>query len=147
ITALSFRKIARSTVAEQRKSVAAVNTSFQESIAGVNVSKSFAKEKKTFEDFREVNDDNYRKGMRRAFVFVSIFPIIDLIATLGIAAILFYGGNLATISVHPLSSTLFLSCHPIKYFLQSISRRISRLGTHSRSYGRRTSSPRKKGCD
>jgi ABC-type multidrug transport system fused ATPase/permease subunit len=98
ITALSFRKIARSTVAEQRKSVAAVNTSFQESIAGVNVSKSFAKEKKTFEDFREVNDDNYRKGMRRAFVFVSIFPIIDLIATLGIAAILFYGGNLATSS-------------------------------------------------
>lgn len=95
-TALAFRKIARSSVTEQRKSVAAVNTSFQESIAGVNVSKSFAKEKKTFEDFQEVNDDNYRKGMRRAFVFVSIFPIIDFIATLGIAAILFYGGNLAT---------------------------------------------------
>ncbi|MFX0116949.1 MAG: ABC transporter transmembrane domain-containing protein, partial [Candidatus Hodarchaeota archaeon] len=80
LTALAFRKIARSTVAEQRKSIAAVNASFQESISGVNVSKSFTKEKKTFEDFQTVNDDNFRKSMKRAFVFVSIFPLIDFIA-------------------------------------------------------------------
>lgn len=97
-TALAFRKIARSSVADQRKSIAAVNTSFQESISGINVSKNFAKEKKTFEDFQQVNDENFRKGMRRAFVFVSIFPLIDFIATLGIAAILFFGGNLAASS-------------------------------------------------
>lgn len=94
-TALKFRTIARTTVTNSRRQLATVNAHVQESISGIGVAKSFRRENMIYDEFNEVNNKFYNVERINGFVFGSIFPILITIAGVGVAAIVWFGINLA----------------------------------------------------
>ncbi|MCY4466956.1 MAG: ABC transporter ATP-binding protein [Chloroflexi bacterium] len=94
-TALKFRKVARRTVTNSRRQLATVNAHIQESISGIAVAKAFRREQMIYDEFKAVNQESYEVEKINGFVFGSIFPILATIAGVGVAAVVWFGINLA----------------------------------------------------
>ncbi len=91
--ALAFRFVARRTSQQARRVLAEVNTNIQESITGIAVAKSFRQEAALHRDFGRVNAESYRLGLRQGLVIQSIFPILGVIAGIGTALVIWFGGR------------------------------------------------------
>ncbi len=95
LIALAFRKIARDAVTQSRRVGAEVSSHIQESISGIGVAKTFRQEHAIYGEFQDVNAQSYRINLRTGYIFNSIFPILSLVAGLGTAAIVYFGGETA----------------------------------------------------
>jgi len=93
VTALGFRKIARNTVTQSRRIHAEVSSHIQETVSGIGVAKTFRQENTVYKEFLDVNKQSYRINLRTGYVFSSIFPILNLLAGFGGAALVYYGGR------------------------------------------------------
>ena len=94
-TALKFRTVARRTVTNSRRQLATVNAHIQESISGIAVAKAFRREQMIYDEFKTVNHESYEVEKVNGFVFGSIFPILVTIAGVGVAAVVWFGINMA----------------------------------------------------
>jgi ABC-type multidrug transport system fused ATPase/permease subunit len=94
-TALAFRKIARETVTSSRRVNAIVSSHIQETISGIGIAKAFRQERAIYEQFLDVNAQSYRVNLRTGYTFSSIFPILNLLAGVGTAALVYFGGRQA----------------------------------------------------
>lgn len=92
ITALAFRRIARSTITQSRRVNAVVNAHVQETISGISVAKTFRQEQAVYNAFIDVNNQSYGINLRTGYTFSSIFPILNLIAAIGSGALIYFGG-------------------------------------------------------
>lgn len=94
-TALAFRKIARETVTQARRATAEVSAHIQETISGISVAKTFRQESAIHQEFVAVNKQAFRINLRWGFVFAGIFPILNILAGIGTAALVYFGGQSA----------------------------------------------------
>ncbi|MBI1297689.1 ATP-binding cassette domain-containing protein [bacterium] len=78
-------------VAVQRK-LSQLNDILQENLAGVKVVKSFVRERQEFKRFDDSAADFMNEQIRVAKIFSFLFPVVFLIANLGQAAVLYFGG-------------------------------------------------------
>jgi ATP-binding cassette subfamily B protein len=78
-------------VAVQRK-LSALNDILQENLAGVKVVKAFRREEEEFKRFDKSAEDFMNEQIRVSKIFSFLFPVIFLIANLGQAAVLYFGG-------------------------------------------------------
>ena len=108
---LSFRKIARRKSVYGQRSLAQVNAFVQESMAGIQIIKSFRQEESQFEKFQAINDQSFRVNMSRALYLSILFPSLDILIAVLYALLIFFGGNFITQGV--------LSGSDIYLFLQS----------------------------
>jgi ABC-type multidrug transport system fused ATPase/permease subunit len=92
LVALAFRQIARRTTQQARRVLAEVNSTVQETIAGISIAKNFRQEQTIYEEFLKVNAQSYRINLRQGYVFSSIFPILGTIAGLGTMLVIYFGG-------------------------------------------------------
>jgi ABC-type multidrug transport system fused ATPase/permease subunit len=90
---LSVRKIARKKTLLGQKSLALVNGYVQESIAGIQLAKSFRKEEILYEKFLKINDQAYHVNLVRALVLNILFPALYVIQGITITLLFFYGGS------------------------------------------------------
>ncbi len=97
IVSLAFRHIARNVTTQVRRIMAQVNTTVQETVAGIAVAKNFRQEQSVFDTFMDVNRKSYALSLRQGFVFSGIFPILFLIAGLATAVVLYFGGRSALV--------------------------------------------------
>ena len=95
ITALAFRTIARRTVTQSRRVNAVVSSHIQETVSGISVAKTFRQEQAIYDEFLDVNARSYRINLRTGYTFSSIFPILNILAGVGTAALVFFGGGAA----------------------------------------------------
>ncbi len=93
IFTLSFRKVSRKKSMYGQRSLAQVNAFVQESMAGIQIIKSFRQEKTQFEAFQAINNQSYRVNMSRALFLNILFPSLDLIIAVLYAILVFFGGN------------------------------------------------------
>ncbi len=75
-----------------RQEIAKVTTHVEEGIAGVRIIQSFAQEERDIGRFRAVNDANRLVAMEAAGLRSIYFPSIDLVSSVGIAVVLWFGG-------------------------------------------------------
>ena len=94
-TALQFRRFARTTVTNSRRIMATVNAHIQETISGISVAKTFRREQMIYDEFLEVNQKAYGVNLRTGYTFGSIFPILNTVAGIGTAALVWFGVTLA----------------------------------------------------
>jgi ATP-binding cassette subfamily B protein len=95
IVALLFRKIARETVTQSRRVLAVVSSHIQETVSGIRVAKTFRQEGAIYKEFLDVNAQAYHVNLRTGYTFSSIFPILNMIAGIGTAALVYFGGQSA----------------------------------------------------
>jgi len=92
LAALAFRAIARTTITESRRISANVSAHIQETVSGIGVAKTFRREQSIFEEFLAVNEQSFIVTRRTRFVFSSIFPVLNIMAGMGTAALVYFGG-------------------------------------------------------
>ncbi|NPV09846.1 MAG: ABC transporter ATP-binding protein [Anaerolineae bacterium] len=90
--ALLWRRIARRVTLAAKQARALVNANVQESVAGIAVAKGFRREAELYQRFRDINREAYRVGLRRGIVMENVFPMLDSLAALGTAALVYAGG-------------------------------------------------------
>ncbi|HEX7592970.1 MAG TPA: ABC transporter ATP-binding protein [Anaerolineae bacterium] len=73
--------------------ISALNTVLQENLAGFKVVKSFAREPQEHARFERTADDLLAQQLRVARMFSFLMPVIFLIANLGQAAVMYFGGQ------------------------------------------------------
>ncbi|MCB0053626.1 MAG: ABC transporter ATP-binding protein, partial [Caldilinea sp.] len=92
VVALGFRRLARRTTQQARRVLAEVNAKVQETVSGIGVAKAFRQEATIFAEFEQVNQQSYRINLRQGFVFSGIFPILNAVAGIGTALVVYFGG-------------------------------------------------------
>jgi ABC-type multidrug transport system fused ATPase/permease subunit len=92
VMALGFRRIARYTITQSRRVGAEVSAHVQETVSGISVAKTFRQEQMIYDEFKEVNSRAFWIQLRTGFVFSGIFPILNILAGIGTAVIVYFGG-------------------------------------------------------
>lgn len=92
IVAFSFRKIARDKTLKGQRARANVNSFIKESISGIQIAKTFRREKKLFDKFNEINQQSYDVNLKRAWVLNAIFPSLGIIQGVVLALLVYFGG-------------------------------------------------------
>ncbi|MFN8465788.1 MAG: ABC transporter ATP-binding protein [Caldilineaceae bacterium] len=73
--------------------LSALNTILQENLAGIKVVKAFATEPREHKRFERSADDLMQQQIEVQRIFSFLFPVVFLIANLGQAAVLYFGGQ------------------------------------------------------
>src|SRR4051812_32157232 len=92
LSALAFRRIARTTITQSRRVNATVSAHIQETVSGIGVAKTFRREQSIYDEFLEVNQQSFLVTRATRFVFSSIFPVLNILAGIGTAALVYFGG-------------------------------------------------------
>jgi ATP-binding cassette subfamily B protein len=117
LVALGFRGIARRTTRHARRALARVNNTVQETISGISIAKNFRQERTIYTEFKGVNRQSYQVNLRQGLLFTGIFPLLNAIAGIGTAIVLYFGGlHVISGSVSPGSWYLFIQAIAILWF-------------------------------
>ena len=92
LTSLGLRKIARKVTLDAKRARAEVNAQVQESISGIGVAKSFRQEHTLYDEFQDINQRTYLAGLRRGVTLINVFPVLESLAALATALIVYAGG-------------------------------------------------------
>src|SRR5205823_5648246 len=79
---------------QTQRAQAMVNATIQETISGIAVAKNFRQEAALYADFQATNNLAYRVQLLRVGVFGSIFPLLNTVEGMGVAAVVYAGGLL-----------------------------------------------------
>jgi ABC-type multidrug transport system fused ATPase/permease subunit len=88
-----FRIVSHGAYRETRERIGAITGYLQETLSGVRVVRSFGQEPRHVDAMTELNEANRAANMRTVFLNASYFPGVELLASVGTAAILLYGGT------------------------------------------------------
>ncbi|HEV7399067.1 MAG TPA: ABC transporter ATP-binding protein [Solirubrobacterales bacterium] len=88
-----FRIVSHGAYRETRERIGAITGYLQETLSGMRVVRSFGQEPRHVTAMTELNEANREANMRTVFLNASYFPGVELLASVGTAAILLYGGT------------------------------------------------------
>ncbi|KXK13836.1 MAG: ABC transporter-like protein [Chloroflexi bacterium OLB15] len=88
-----FGKVSQPLFIEIQIRLSKLNTILQENLAGIRVVKAFTREKYEQERFTGASFSFFQQQLKVARTFTFLFPVIFLIAQVGQAAILYFGGR------------------------------------------------------
>ena len=93
LAAHRFSKRARDIFRTLRVQVAEINTRFAETIGGMRVLQLFGQEAANVRRFEHLNHANYLSGMEQIRVLALFMPLIEVLALVAVASIVWYGGG------------------------------------------------------
>jgi len=93
VVTVVFRVKARDAYRRLRAALAKINAFMAESISGMRVVQIYNREKKKLDEFAEVNRDYYRAGIGEMMVYAIFRPIVELIGTVALSLLVWYGGR------------------------------------------------------
>ncbi|HEX4307395.1 MAG TPA: ABC transporter ATP-binding protein, partial [Solirubrobacterales bacterium] len=95
IASVIFRIVSAGAYKATRERIAAVTAYLQESLSGVRVVRSFGQEPRHVDEMTELNEANRAINMKTVYLNAAYFPAVELLAAIGTAVILLYGGSQA----------------------------------------------------
>jgi ATP-binding cassette subfamily B protein len=87
-----FRIWSREGFRAVRTRIARLNSFLQENVTGLQTVQAFVREERNLAKFRELNKDHYDANIQTIFAYSVFFPAVEIISSLGIGAVLWYGG-------------------------------------------------------
>ncbi len=88
-----FRRKVRESYRDVRFHLARLNSYMQEHITGMNIVQVFSKEKDELKRFSSINADHRQANINSIFYYAVFFPIVEILSSLAIALIIWYGGG------------------------------------------------------
>lgn len=88
-----FRRKVRESYRDVRLHLARLNSYMQEHITGMNVVQIFNKEKSELKNFSSINSDYKKANIKSIFYYAVFFPSVELISSVAIGLIIWYGGG------------------------------------------------------
>lgn len=93
IASIIFRNKIRLIYRISRAQLAKINSTLNENITGMRIIQIFNKENKISKQFDDINNDYLETSKKEITLFAIFRPSIEVIRSLGIAAIIYYGGG------------------------------------------------------
>jgi ATP-binding cassette subfamily B protein len=93
LVSIWFRRGARKTYRQVRARIAAINAFLQEHISGMSTVQLFNREEREGEKFDGLNVRHRDANLDSIFYYAVFYPVIEVIETIGIALIVWYGGG------------------------------------------------------
>ena len=93
LVSIWFRRGARVTYRQVRARIAGINAFLQEHISGMSTVQLFNREEKEAEKFDGLNTRHRDANIDSIFYYSVFYPVIELIETIGLALIVWYGGG------------------------------------------------------
>ncbi|MBU1053653.1 MAG: ABC transporter ATP-binding protein/permease [Proteobacteria bacterium] len=88
-----FSNQARDAFRTLRVKIAEINSKISETIGGIKVIQLFSKEVENYKSFKKLNHENYIAGMKQIHVLAVFMPVIELLGSISVALVIFYGGS------------------------------------------------------
>jgi ABC-type multidrug transport system fused ATPase/permease subunit len=95
IASVTFRIVSAGAYKATRERIAAVTSYLQETLSGVRVVRSFGQEPRHVDVMTDLNERNRDVNMKTVYLNASYFPAVEMLAAIGTAVILLYGGSQA----------------------------------------------------
>ena len=95
---LFWRRFAQQPIRRARETIAGVNSSVQENIAGIRVVQSLNRQQQNTRGFQSVNRENLDASLKSARYRYGLWPSVELLKALAIAMIVFVGGRMIGVS-------------------------------------------------
>jgi ATP-binding cassette, subfamily B, bacterial len=92
IFGILFRKLARRVTQQGMRAIANVNSTIKETVSGIAIAKNFRQEQGIFETFNDANQTSYRVNWRRGITLNLVFPILNALAGVATAIMVYAGG-------------------------------------------------------
>ena len=92
IGAIIFKKYDREAYRDVRTKLARINSSLSENISGMKTVQIYNKEDKMFNKFDDINKSYFKSAMKQLTIFALFRPSVDLVSTVTLAALLWFGG-------------------------------------------------------
>ena len=93
-----WRRFVQQPIRRARETIAGVNSSVQENIAGIRVVQSLNRQQQNTRGFQEVNRENLDASLKSARYRYGLWPSVELLKALAIAMIVFVGGRMIGVS-------------------------------------------------
>jgi ATP-binding cassette subfamily B protein len=93
LVSIWFRRGARVTYRQVRARIAAINSFLQEHISGMSTVQLFNREEREASKFDDLNVRHRDANLDSIFYYAVFYPVIELIETVGVALIVWYGGG------------------------------------------------------
>ena len=90
---MTFGIVSQPMFAKVQEKLSALNTLLQENLAGIKVIKAFTRERSEQAKFKAAADNVMNQQIALARLFTFLFPLVFLIANLGQASTLYFGGR------------------------------------------------------
>ncbi len=87
-----FRRKVRDAYRETRRQVARLNAFLQEHVTGMDIVQVFNRQKEELRRFDSVNEDHRRVQIKTIFYFALFWPSVDIIASLALGLVIWFGG-------------------------------------------------------
>ncbi len=88
-----FSRLAREAFRQIQGNVGRINSWLSETLTGLSVVKLFGAEESGRQRFEELNQALFRAGLRQIKVFALFMPLVDLLASVAVGLIIWYGGG------------------------------------------------------
>jgi ATP-binding cassette subfamily B protein len=75
-----------------RIKLARINSALSENLSGMKIVQIFNQEKRKLKEFMNINDEYYQASMRQIKIFAIFRPSMDLLYSLALAILIWYGG-------------------------------------------------------
>jgi ATP-binding cassette subfamily B protein len=92
LASLWFSRRVRQVFRRQRIKIAEINTHFAETIGGIKILQCFRRETDNEKRFRHLNHANYQAGMDHIHILAVFMPLVEVLAVITVAVIIWYGG-------------------------------------------------------
>jgi ABC-type multidrug transport system fused ATPase/permease subunit len=93
ILTFSFRKIVRKKTLLGQRSLALVNAFVQETMSGIQITKTFRQEEKLFKEFEVINKQNNKVNRGKELTMNMLWPLINVVIYILYGILLYFGGN------------------------------------------------------
>lgn len=90
-----YKRLARDVFRQVRIKIARINASLAENLSGMFVVHLFRREKEQYKKFHEISTDHFRSSWRELQNNALFRPMMDLIYSLGLALLIWFGGHFA----------------------------------------------------
>ena len=92
LTAYLFRRQVREAFRDIRTRLARLNSYLQEHLSGMRIVQLFGRERAAGDEFAAINRSHLDAHLRSITVYAVFFPIIEVLASVAVASLLWYGG-------------------------------------------------------
>jgi ATP-binding cassette subfamily B protein len=88
-----FSRLARLAFRDIRTQLARLNSFLQEAIGGISIIQLFSREEYTCDRFEDINEAYMERSLYQIKIFGIFMPLLDVLSSLAIALIIWYGGG------------------------------------------------------
>jgi ABC-type multidrug transport system fused ATPase/permease subunit len=110
-------RFSRAAYRNSRSTLAGLTARIQESLSGMKVIKSFVREKKSYEEFRETQEKNVKANIRALRISATYMPSVLFMRIVGTALILWFGSQMVLSGEITIGTLIAFIEYQFSYFM------------------------------